>query len=95
MDRSTAFVDTLSGDEPPRGLSVHLQALWWLRRGKPERAHALVQALDDAGAAAIHAHLHRIEGDLGNARYWYGRAGVPPCTTSPDAEWMQLLERFL
>jgi hypothetical protein len=25
----------------------------------------------------VHAHLHRIEGDAGNARYWYDRAGRP------------------
>ena len=95
MDRSATFLASLSGFEPPHEWSAHLRALWWLRRGEPERAHALVQALDDPGAAAIHAHLHRIEGDLSNAHYWYARAGRPPCTGTADAEWTQLLERFL
>ena len=94
MDYS-AFIASLSGREPPADLSTHLQALWWLRRGEPERAHALVQALDDSGAAAIHAHLHRIQGDTSNAHYWYTRAGLPACTTPADDEWMQQLERFL
>jgi sulfiredoxin len=30
---------------------------------------------DSAEAAWVHAHLHRIEGDLANASYWYGKAG--------------------
>ncbi len=38
-------------------------------------AHQLVQQYeDDATAAWIHAVLHKMEGDLGNARYWYRRA---------------------
>jgi len=41
------------------------------------RAHELVQDEADADAAWVHAHLHRIEGDLANAAYWYRRAGKP------------------
>lgn len=38
-------------------------------------AHELVQDYEvDALAAWIHAVLHKIEGDLGNARYWYRHA---------------------
>ena len=38
-------------------------------------AHQLVQQYeDDAAAAWIHAVLHKMEGDLGNSRYWYHRA---------------------
>jgi hypothetical protein len=40
-----------------------------------DAAHQLVQQFeDDAIAAWIHAVLHKIEGELGNARYWYRRA---------------------
>jgi hypothetical protein len=40
-----------------------------------DAAHNLVQQYeDDATAAWIHAVLHKVEGDLGNARYWYRRA---------------------
>ncbi len=39
-------------------------------------AHKIVQAdEDDATSCWIHAVLHKIEGDAGNARYWYRRAG--------------------
>jgi hypothetical protein len=94
MDPLAAFEASLAADALPDGLSAHLQALWWLRRGEPERAHRLVQALDDAGAAAIHAHLHRLEGDLDNAGYWYRRAGVPFCSEPFEAEWRELVLRF-
>jgi hypothetical protein len=44
--------------------------------GEWEAAHKIVQAdEDDATSCWIHAVLHKIEGDAGNARYWYGRAG--------------------
>ena len=40
-----------------------------------DAAHQIVQQYeDDATAAWIHAVLHKVEGDLGNARYWYHRA---------------------
>ena len=44
--------------------------------GERERAHVIVQDHDgDRIADWIHAVVHRMEGDLGNARYWYGRCG--------------------
>ena len=41
---------------------------------KWDAAHQIVQQYDDGIAAWIHAVLHKIEGDSGNARYWYRRA---------------------
>jgi hypothetical protein len=39
-------------------------------------AHTIVQQDEtDATSCWIHAVLHKIEGDTGNARYWYRRAG--------------------
>lgn len=54
-------------------------ALDCLERGAWDRAHELVQHEVDVRAAWIHAHLHRVEGDLGNAAYWYRIAGRPVC----------------
>ncbi len=52
-----------------------LQAVELIRSGKWDTAHELVQQYEeDATAAWIHAVLHKLEGDLGNARYWYRRA---------------------
>jgi hypothetical protein len=44
----------------------------------------------------IHAHLHRVEGDLGNAAYWYRRAGKPvKQKENLDKEWEELVKQFL
>ena len=52
-----------------------LRAVELALSGKWDAAHNLVQQYeDDVTAAWIHAVLHKIEGDLGNARYWYRRA---------------------
>jgi hypothetical protein len=77
-----AFTATLTGAAPPDPWPAPLAALWWLVKDPSgpgsaawERAHALVQDATGPDAAWVHAHLHRIEGDAGNARYWYDRAG--------------------
>ncbi len=79
---------TLSSNAmPPPGLAAPLQALWWAAKGDWARAHKLV--MDDAGAEAawVHAYLHRVEGDPGNAGYWYRQAKRTPATGALDAEW--------
>jgi hypothetical protein len=78
---------SLSGSDPPAGLSHELLALWHDARGDWARAHATVQDLSTPAAAWIHAYLHRKEGDQGNARYWYQHAGQPVYTGTLDAEW--------
>lgn len=74
---------------PPAGLSLALQALWHDARGDWEGAHGCAQ--DDHGrdGSWVHAYLHRKEGDIGNAGYWYSRAGraMPSKHTTLDDEW--------
>jgi hypothetical protein len=44
--------------------------------GDWDGAHAIAQQHEtDATACWLHAVLHKIEGDEGNSRYWYGRSG--------------------
>jgi hypothetical protein len=44
--------------------------------GEWHEAHGIVQTDEvDPIACWIHAVLHKIEGDAGNARYWYRKAG--------------------
>jgi hypothetical protein len=45
--------------------------------------------------ARIHAYLHRKEGDLSNARYWYRQAGRKPATGTLGEEWEELLRDVL
>ena len=91
-----AFTLTTTQDNPPAGLIPVLEALWYLRKGDWERAHAIVQQHEDEqDHALVHAHLHRIEGDLANARYWYGRAGKDASKVALEEEWKALAARFL
>jgi hypothetical protein len=90
------FILATSGDQPPAGLRAELQALWQLRKGNWERAHAVVQEHDDdLSCAWVHAHIHRIEGDMDNARYWYRRAGRQVETRGLEEEWKALVAHFL
>jgi hypothetical protein len=90
------FTLTTSQDAPPPALVPVLEALWYLRKGNWERAHAIVQEHeDDQAYALVHAHLHRIEGDLSNAGYWYRRAEKSATNTSLEEEWKTLVAHFL
>jgi hypothetical protein len=89
------FRATLEAGSPPRGLAKVLQALWHEAKGDWDRAHTLVQILRGKQAAAVHAYLHRREGDLSNADYWYERAGVERTRGALDKEWASLVETLL
>jgi hypothetical protein len=67
-------------------------ALNLARDGKWDDSHNLVQQYSDAMACRIHAYLHRVEGDIGNAGYWYRRAGVEAFAGSQEAELEALYE---
>src|SRR5258708_15590196 len=85
----------VSKANPPPGLAPALAALWWEAKGDWERAHALVMDERAKDCAWIHAYLHRVEGDLGNARYWYGKAGKAPATGRVRAEWDSIADTLL
>ena len=72
--------------------SAPLAALWHDSRNEWDRAHAAVQDDDSPAAAWVHAYLHRKEGDLSNARYWYARAGKREFTGPLDDEWASLVQ---
>ena len=89
------FESTLTGKAPPRGVGGLLQALWHDAHGDWGRAHALVQKEGGRVAAAVHAYLHRKEGDLSNAEYWYQRAARTRPTTRLATEWGALVRELL
>lgn len=90
------FRDSVSAANPPAGASPALEALWWLRRGDWDRAHQCVQGHEgEADCDWVHAHLHRQEGDLNNARYWYRRAGKPESAASLADEWTVIASEML
>ena len=71
-----------------------LKALSLAASGDWDGAHKLVQDDPSPEAAWVHAHLHRVEGDLSNAGYWYRRAGKPVATGDLDEE-RQAIEKAL
>jgi len=89
------FRTSLSGDVPPSDLAVPAQALWWDAKGDWARAHELVNELETPEAMAVHAYLHRKEGEEWNANYRYRRAGEQFRRTSLQEEWSALVEGLL
>jgi len=64
-------------------------------RGEWDKAHDIAQSDGGADAAWVHAYLHRVEGALGNARYWYARAGRQPAAGSLEEEWDEIVAALL
>ena len=80
---------------PPAGLSIPLAALWWDATGDWARAHSMVDELESVDGMAVHAYLHRKEGSISNADYWYARSGRGFFRPTLDAERTALIEGLL
>jgi hypothetical protein len=80
-------------EQAPAGLNAVLRCLWLSKAGQWDAAHDACQLIAEPVGAWLHAHLHREEGDHGNAAYWYARARkpVPPRSLSIADEWAQLV----
>lgn len=89
------FKASLDDGSPPEGISHALAALWYDMRDDWASAHAEAQAQEDATGAWVHAYLHRVEGDLSNAAYWYRRAGKPVSQEPLSQEREQILADLL
>ena len=79
----------------PTKLSAPLQALWYDAQGDWDRAHEIAQGVHSTEGDWVHAYLHRKEGDEGNARYWYNRAGKVKGGASLEAEWVEIVQALL
>lgn len=90
-----AFRRTVSAVHPPAGLGPPLEALWHDAKGDWATAHRIVMNAQSAAAAWVHAYLHRKEGDLDNARYWYRKAKRPEATGALDDEWSMIAAALL
>ncbi|WP_249135304.1 hypothetical protein [Bradyrhizobium sp. AUGA SZCCT0222] len=89
------FRASLSGTSPTPSPEPPLAALWWAAKGQWDEAHKIVQDENTRDAAWVHAYLHRVEGDLGNAGYWYRQAGQPVAKDSLEAEWERIVSALL
>ena len=89
------FRQTLSSSGPPADLTGYLLSLWYDAKGDWERSHTIIQDMHDNKAAWIHAYLHRKEGDIGNADYWYRRARKKRPSVTLNDEWEEIVKEII
>jgi hypothetical protein len=68
--------DHLTGVSPARQMEC-LSGLW-LVAGDIHQSHSISQDLGSPEGSFWHGVMHRREGDFGNAKYWFRRAGDHP-----------------
>ena len=74
------FMDSMDDEHPPED---------W------DKAHFIAQGIATAQGSAVHAYLHREEGVLWNADYWYRRAGRSRPDVPLHREWRSLVAEML
>ncbi len=89
------FQESIQSGIPPATISDHLKALWYDAKGDWHQSHNIIQDIEDKDAAWIHAYLHRKENDIGNADYWYSRAGKKRPQVSLQQEWEIIAQELI
>lgn len=89
------FIKSLAEKQPPQKISAELRALWFDGKDDWESSHNIAQDINNRNGSWIHAYLHRKEGDLSNARYWYSKAGKNEPALSLQQEWESLVKNFI
>ena len=89
------FIQLTQKETPSDDLDgIHL-ALWYAMKDNWDMAHNIAQDINSETASWIHAYLHRVEGDLSNANYWYNRAGKKYSTESLESELTNIVKSVL
>ena len=89
------YLASIKNAQPSSELSATLRSLWWDKKGDWNTAHAIAQEISTTQGSAVHAYLHREEGVLWNADYWYSRAGRMRPDIPLEEEWQLLVEEML
>ncbi len=89
------YLASIKNAQPSSELSATLRSLWWDKKGDWDTAHAIAQEIPTTQGSAVHAYLHREEGVLWNADYWYSRAGRMRPDIPLEEEWQLLVEEML
>ena len=89
------FKASVAQEVPHSGMSTPLVALWWDMKGDWTQAHSLVDELETKDGMAVHAYLHRKDGQAANADYWYQRAGREFYRPDLAEEWQTLVAALL
>ncbi len=89
------FIKLTKESQPLDSLTgIHL-VLWYAKKNNWDLAHNIVQDINTDTASWIHAYLHRVEGDIDNANYWYNRAGKKSSTESLEIELNNIIRSIL
>lgn len=89
------FKESTNKTLPPAGINDYLLAMWYDANGNWGKAHSMVDHLEDTTACWVHAYLHRKEGDIWNADYWYRRANKKRPAVSLEDEWDEIVKALL
>ena len=89
------FIRSLNEELPPEGISKILSALWYAKKGNWDTSHLIAQEIHNNLGSWVHAVLHRQEGDLSNAHYWYGKANKDQSNDSIDDELDEIIQFIL
>jgi hypothetical protein len=81
---------------PDDALPEEAKALWHAKKGSWEEAHQIAQEIHTPLGSWVHALLHLIEGDQGNANYWFHKAGKPSRKAGEiDVLWEEIARKVL
>ena len=95
MNLKTFKASIKKNKKPPKGISPALEALWFQARGDWDTAHQIAQSEKNPMGFLVHAYLHRAEGAIENAAYWYQLAGKPVSTSSLGDEWEEIVDALV
>ena len=90
MDYNT-FKISIKYDVPSSNFTEPELAMWYVLNNNWDSAHQTAQSINNKLGSWIHAYLHRIEGDLSNANYWYQRANLIPFQGSKEDEAEEII----
>ena len=89
------YLRSIDNAHPSPQLSETLRSLWWDKKGNWDKAHSIAQAIPTVQGSIVHAYLHREEGVIWNADYWYSRAGRERPKIPLEEEWKALVVEML
>ena len=89
------FLESIEEDRPPAAFSETLLSLWWDKKGDWNKGHSIAQKIPTLQGSAVHAYLHREEGVLWNADYWYSQANRKRPKIPLEEEWKLLVMEML
>lgn len=95
MMKFEEFKESMSRDVPPADITSSLAALWYAGKGDWKQAHTIAQDIPTREGSWVHAYLHRLEGDVSNANYWYNRAGRSMPVSTLEHEWEAIVKTML